>query len=94
MTCGSCGTIHINREPNSHAAQFVKDHGPCAFAMAWRVVDARHALKCAVDCGAEEYTGPGKSLDVRAVIGIGGSLLYFVEDYDAGKNAYDEDFDC
>ena len=28
--------------------------------MAWRVVDAEHALKHAVENGAEEYTGPGK----------------------------------
>ncbi|MDA9937876.1 4-hydroxyphenylpyruvate dioxygenase [bacterium] len=83
----------LNREPNSHAAQFVKDHGPCAPAMAWRVVDAQLALKCALDYGAEEYTGNGKSLDVPAAIGIGGSLLYFVEDYDNGKNAYDADFE-
>ncbi len=82
----------INREPDSHAAQFVDAHGPCAPAMAWRTVDAAHALKCAVDYGAEEYTGPGKSLDVPAVIGIGGSLLYFVEDYDAGKSPYTEEF--
>lgn len=72
----------INREPNSHASRFVEEHGPCAPAMAWRVVDAQHALKCAVDYGAKEYTGSDKSLDVPAVIGIGGSLLYFVEKYD------------
>lgn len=71
------GTINylLNREPGSHAATFVAEHGPCAPAMAWRVVDAQHALKCAVDYGAKEYTGEGKSLDVPAVIGIGGSLL-------------------
>lgn len=71
----------INRDPGSHAAQFVAAHGPCAPAMAWRVVDAQHALKCAVEYGAKEFTGPGKSLDVPAVYGIGGSLLYFVENY-------------
>jgi len=82
----------VNREPGTHAAQFVKDHGPCAPAMAWRVVDAQHALKCALDYGAEEYTGAGKSIDAPAVIGIGGSLLYFIEDYDAGRSPYDADF--
>src|SRR6476646_3001523 len=30
----------LNREPGSHAAGFVEQHGPCAPAMAWRVVDA------------------------------------------------------
>src|SRR5258708_9839301 len=49
--------------------------------MAWRVVDAVHALKRAVELGATEYSGPGKTLDVPAVIGIGGSLLHFVDTY-------------
>ncbi|RDC71798.1 4-hydroxyphenylpyruvate dioxygenase [Rhodovulum sp. 12E13] len=83
----------VNREPGSHAAGFVAEHGPCAPAMAWRTVDAAHALKCALDYGAEEYTGPGKSIDAPAVIGIGGSLLYFVEDYDAGRTPYDGAFE-
>lgn len=83
----------INREPNSHAAQFVSDHGPCAPAMAWRVVDAQHALKCAVEYGAEEYTGDGKSLDVPAVYGIGGSLLYFVETYGEDGSCYANEYD-
>ena len=83
----------VNREPGTHAARFIDAHGPCAPSMAWRVVDAAHALKCALDYGAEEYTGDDKSLDVPAVIGIGGSLLYLVEKYgDAGspyENAYE-----
>lgn len=82
----------INRDPGSHAARFVSEHGPCAPAMAWRVVNAQHALKCALDYGAREYSGPGKTLDVPAVIGIGGSLLYFVEDYDLGRSPYDREF--
>jgi 4-hydroxyphenylpyruvate dioxygenase len=83
----------VNREPGSHAAGFVAEHGPCAPAMAWRTVDAAHALECARAAGAEEYVGPGKSLDVPAVIGIGGSLLYFVEHYDAGRTPYDAEFE-
>jgi len=69
----------LNREPDTHAARFVTAHGPCAPSMAWRVVDATHALMRAVDLGAKEYLGADKTLDVPAVIGIGGSLLYFVE---------------
>ena len=61
--------------------------------MGWRVVSAAHALKCALDYGAEEYRGEGRSLDAPAVIGIGGSLLYFIEDYDGGKSPYDRDFE-
>ncbi|WP_373236113.1 4-hydroxyphenylpyruvate dioxygenase [Cohaesibacter celericrescens] len=83
----------VNRERNTHAAQFVEDHGPCAPSMAWRVVDARHALKCALDYGAKEYTGADKTLDVPAVYGIGGSLLYFVETYGEAGSAYEGTFD-
>jgi 4-hydroxyphenylpyruvate dioxygenase len=83
----------VNRDPSGHAAQFVAEHGPCAPAMAWRVADARHALKRALDYGAEEYTGSGKSIEAPAVIGIGGSLLYFIEDYRDGKSPYDADFE-
>lgn len=83
----------LNREKHSHASRFVDEHGPCASSMAWRVVDAQHALKCALDYGAKEYTGDDKSLDVPAVIGIGGSLLYLVEDYDQGRSPYDAEFE-
>ncbi len=83
----------LNAEPGSHAARFVSDHGPCAPAMAWRVVDAQHALKRAVEMGAEEYTGADKSLDVPAVIGIGGSLLYFVDTYGDEGSCYSDEYD-
>ena len=88
------GTINyvLNREPKSHAARFVSEHGPCAPAMAWRVVDGKHALKRAVDLGATEYTGTDTSIDVPAVIGIGGSLLYFVDTYGAAGSPYARDY--
>ena len=82
----------LNAEPDSHASQFIKDHGPCAPAMAWRVVDAQAALKRALDLGATEYTGPGKSIEAPAVYGIGGSLLYLVDRY-GDKSIYDVDFE-
>ncbi|WP_126979128.1 4-hydroxyphenylpyruvate dioxygenase [Frigidibacter oleivorans] len=83
----------LNAEPDSHAAEFVEAHGPCAPAMAWRVVDAQKALRRAVELGATEYTGPGKSLDVPAVVGIGGSLLYFVDTYGDDGSCYTAEFD-
>ncbi len=88
------GTINyvLNREPRSHAARFVAEHGPCAPAMAWRVVDGQAALKRALACGATEYKGADKSLDVPAVIGIGGSLLYFVDTYGAKGSPYEQEF--
>ena len=83
----------LNADPDSHAAEFVAEHGPCAPAMAWRVVDAQAALKRAVDLGAKEYTGAGKSIDAPAVFGIGGSLLYFIDRYGDTGSAYDADYD-
>jgi len=83
----------VNREPGSHAARFGAEHGPCAPAMAWRVVDAQHALKRCLDYGAEEYKGDDKSLDVPAVIGIGGSLLYLVDTYGDARSPYTAEYD-
>ena len=83
----------LNNDPESHALKFVAEHGPCAPAMAWRVVDAQHALARAKELGAEEYDGPGKTLDVPAVVGIGGSLLYFVERYGDDGSAYEDEFE-
>lgn len=85
-------TYVLNREPNTHAARFVGEHGPCAPSMAWRVVDAQHALARAVAHGAVAYTGDDKTLDVPAIHGIGGSLVYFVETYGAKGSAYANDF--
>lgn len=82
----------LNAESNGHSANFVKEHGPCAPAMAWRVVDAKQALKRAVKLGAKEYTGEGKAIDAPAVIGIGGSLLYFVETYGSKGSCYEDNF--
>ncbi|MFN0113392.1 MAG: 4-hydroxyphenylpyruvate dioxygenase [Paracoccaceae bacterium] len=83
----------LNAEPDSHAARFVEAHGPCAPAMAWRVVDAQHALRRALALGATEYTGADKSLNVPALVGIGGSLLYLVETYGERGSCYGAELD-
>ncbi len=82
----------INREPGSHAADFIATHGPCAPSMGWRVVDAEHAFRHAVAQGARPYEGPGKALDVPAVYGIGDSLIYFIDQY-RDTSPYNAEFD-
>ncbi|MGX1789511.1 4-hydroxyphenylpyruvate dioxygenase [Bosea sp. NPDC055332] len=85
----------VNAEPDSFAQGFAAEHGPCACAMAFRVVDAKHAFDRAVALGAEPYeskVGPGE-LQIPAVKGIGGSLLYFVDRYGAKGSIYDVDFE-
>jgi len=83
----------LNAEPGSHGMKFVAKHGPCAPSMAWRVVDAKHAFDHAVSKGAEPYTGDDKTLDVPAIVGIGGSILYFIDAYGETGSAYDAEFD-
>ncbi|MBD3677636.1 MAG: 4-hydroxyphenylpyruvate dioxygenase [Rhodobacteraceae bacterium] len=85
-------TYVLNAEPGSFAARFVEEHGPCAPSMAWRVVDAEHALKHAIAKGAEEYTGDDKTMNVPAIKGIGGSLIYFIDQY-YETSPYNEEFD-
>jgi 4-hydroxyphenylpyruvate dioxygenase len=74
-------TYVINNERGSHARRFVEAHGPCAPSMAWRVVDAQHAYDYAVSKGAVPYDGGDKTMNVPAIEGIGGSLIYFIDQY-------------
>ncbi len=83
----------VNAEPDSFAARFVDQHGPCAPSMAWRVVDAQAAFDHAVSKGAEPYLGDDKTLDAPAIVGIGGSLLYFIDTYGDKGSTYDAEFD-
>jgi 4-hydroxyphenylpyruvate dioxygenase len=85
----------VNEEPGSHAVRFAEAHGPCAASMAFRVVDARHAFDRAVSLGAVPADPAEGSLamDVPAIKGIGGSLLYFLDRYGARGSAFDAEFD-
>ena len=83
----------LNAEKGSFADRFVDQHGPCAPAMAWRVVDAQHAYQHALDMGGTPYDGDDKALDVPAIVGIGGSLLYFVDLYGEKGSVYDAEFE-
>jgi len=74
-------TYILNAEPDTFAARFAEAHGPCAASMGWRVVDAQHAFDHAVKLGAEPYEGDDRTLDVPAIRGIGGSLIYFIDQY-------------
>ncbi len=85
-------TYVINADPDSFAARFVQEHGPCAPSMAWRVVDAQHAFEHAVAKGAEPYEGADKTVDWPAIKGIGGSLIYFTDQY-WDSSPYNAEFD-
>jgi 4-hydroxyphenylpyruvate dioxygenase len=84
----------VNAEPDSFAQQFAGQHGPCACAMAFRVVDAKYAYERAIALGAEPFVGRvgPMELNIPAVKGIGGSLLYFVDRYGDNGSIWDVDF--
>ncbi len=82
----------LNAEPDSFAMRFAGAHGPCAPSMGWRVVDAGRAFRHALSKGATPFEGPGKSLDAPAILGIGGSLIYFIDAY-REASPYNAEFD-
>jgi 4-hydroxyphenylpyruvate dioxygenase len=84
----------VNAEPRSFAQGFSEAHGPCACAMGFRVVDAARAYQRALALGAEPFHGPvgPMELNIPAIRGIGGSLVYFVDRYGAAGSIWDVDF--
>ena len=84
----------LNAEPESFAAKFAAAHGPSAPAMAFRVVDARHAYERALAMGAKPAkteVGP-MELNIPAIEGIGGLQIYLVDRYGSKGSIYDVDF--
>lgn len=90
------GTVNfiLNNEPGSFAADFAKQHGPSACAMAFRVDDAARAYALALERGATavpNHVGP-MELNIPAIQGIGHSRLYLVDRYGDRGSIYDVDF--
>ncbi|MBV9523009.1 MAG: 4-hydroxyphenylpyruvate dioxygenase [Alphaproteobacteria bacterium] len=83
----------LNAEPESFAQAFARIHGPSVCAMAFRVKDARKAYERALALGAKPVhsnIGP-MELNIPAIEGIGGSLIYLVDRY-GDHSIYDVDF--
>ena len=83
----------INAEPSGFGQRFARQHGPSACAMAFRVQDAARAFKRCVELGAtpvQGNVGP-MELNIPAIEGIGGSLIYLVDRY-GDRTIYDVDF--
>jgi 4-hydroxyphenylpyruvate dioxygenase len=84
----------VNAEPDSFAQAFARVHGPSACAMAFRVADAAYAYRRAVALGAKPVAGKvgPMELNIPAIEGIGGSLIYLVDRYPPAGTIYDIDF--
>ncbi len=86
-------TMLVHRTPAGQAADFAKDHGPSANGMAFRVADAKAAYEGALARGAraaEGVHGGALAHDYPYVLqGIGGSLLYVIDQYGETGSLYD-----
>jgi 4-hydroxyphenylpyruvate dioxygenase len=83
----------VNAEPDSHGSRFAREHGPSACAMAFRVKDAAKAYTKLIALGAKPFhnqVGP-MELNIPAIEGIGGSVIYLVDRY-GEHSIYDVDF--
>jgi len=83
----------VNAEPESFAQAFARLHGPSICAIAFRVRDAAKAYSRALAQGARAVAGKvgPMELNIPAIEGIGGSLIYFVDRY-GEHTIYDVDF--
>jgi 4-hydroxyphenylpyruvate dioxygenase len=84
----------VNREKEGFAHSFNITHGPSVCAMALRVEDAAATVDRAVrllDQPFRQAVGPGE-LNIPAVRGVGGSLLYFVDGKTELGRLWDVDF--
>ena len=83
----------VNAEERSFAQAFARLHGPSVCAIAFRVRDAAKAYERALALGAKGVAGKigPMELNIPAIEGIGGSLLYLVDRY-GDRSIYDVDF--
>jgi 4-hydroxyphenylpyruvate dioxygenase len=79
----------LNRDASSVGGGFARLHGPSICSMGWRVKDARRAAEVAEQRGAtlaedvDLARGTASAREkVPAIVGIGGSLVYLVDNYD------------
>jgi 4-hydroxyphenylpyruvate dioxygenase len=84
----------VNAEPESFAQSFARLHGPSICAIAFRVKDGAAAQRRAIELGAKPVAGRigPMELNIPAIEGIGGSLIYLVDRYGPRGTIYDVDF--
>lgn len=83
-----------NYEQPSPAAYYTEEHGPGACGMGFRVKDAAAAYRRALALGAQPVAVPvgPMELNLPAIKGIGGAIVYLIDRYDEALSIYDIDF--
>ncbi len=90
---GDCQFV-INKQKDSFAESFMKDRkGPCVCSVGFRVdIPAKEALEIVSSLGAKPVEKDSASHSFPAIYGVGGSLIYFVDDYRKGDNHWIKKF--
>ncbi len=90
---GDCQFV-INRQKDSFAESFMKERqGPCVCSLGFRVdIPAQKALEIVSSLGAKPVEKDPLSHSFPAIYGVGGLLIYFVEDYQKGSNHWTKKF--
>lgn len=74
--------VIINIDENGFAGSSFAVHGTSAYAIAFDVTDAGLAFERAIALGAEPFEQPVESgeLQIPAIRGVGGGLIYFIDE--------------
>jgi 4-hydroxyphenylpyruvate dioxygenase len=92
---GECNFL-VNEEPDSFAADFAAQHGPCACGFAIRFAKpAADVLAATLANGAEEITHKpaSRAIDAPVIKGIGDCMLYLVDTYGDQGDVFDADYE-
>jgi len=86
------GNIHflVNGEDHGFAADFAKQHGPCACAMGFSSKDAFKAYSHALSQKAKPCKHKMLEFQLPALYGVGNSILYLVDEI--GRSKLYEDY--
>ena len=85
----------LDDDPKSAAKYFAEEHGPSACGLGFRVRDAHHAYRRALELGARPHSSaPGPmELNIPAITGIGGAPIYLIDRFAPSQTIYDIDFE-
>ena len=87
----------VNEDPDSFAAEFAAQHGPCACGFAIRFQQSSSDVLKAVIANGGEVIGhraETKAVDAPVVKGIGDCMLYLIDRYGQDGTIYDNDFEA
>lgn len=84
----------VNADPSGFARTFYLNHGPSVCAICLKVDDARGVKRRAVSLLADPFEQQVHQGELRipAIRGIGGSLIYFIDDKSQLKDLWSVDF--